>query len=114
MILNTLKTSGVGPVSDRNRSGIGCHIDSSILGQRHTIGVRKGLSASRYFRLQVFKTCVTRPHRTLLCVTMRGHSLLDIAALIGYKTLQMTKNYAHLPTDHIKKVVQSMSKIIAH
>lgn len=46
-------------------------------------------------------------------LAMNGHSLLEIVALLGHKTLQMTKRYAHLSTDHIKNVGRSMSKVVA-
>ncbi len=43
---------------------------------------------------------------------MNGASLAEIAEVLGHKTLQMVKRYAHLSESHTSKVVASMNKKI--
>ncbi len=43
---------------------------------------------------------------------MHGASLLDIAEVLGHKTLQMVKRYKHLPEAHTAQVVARMSAAI--
>jgi site-specific recombinase XerD len=43
---------------------------------------------------------------------MQGASLLDIATILGHKTLQMVQRYAHLSEAHTTKVVTRMNKAI--
>jgi integrase len=45
-------------------------------------------------------------------LTMNGASLLEIAELLGHKTLAMVKRYAHLCESHTRGVVQRMSQAI--
>jgi len=40
---------------------------------------------------------------------MNGASLAEIAEILGHKTLQMVKRYAHLSDDHVSNVVASMN-----
>jgi hypothetical protein len=38
--------------------------------------------------------------------------LLEIAELLGHKTLAMVKRYAHLTEDHTRSVVERMNRAI--
>ena len=40
---------------------------------------------------------------------MNGASLAEIAEILGHKTLQMVKRYAHLSEQHTSKVLKSMN-----
>ncbi len=40
---------------------------------------------------------------------MNGASLAEIAEVLGHKTLQMVKRYAHLSDGHVSSVVESMN-----
>ena len=53
-------------------------------------------------------------HTTASYLAIEGHSLLDIATLLGHKDLQMTKRYAHLSQEYKKKMVSTMmNKILS-
>ena len=43
---------------------------------------------------------------------MNGATLAEIAEVLGHKTLQMVKRYAHLSDQHTAKVVERMNKKI--
>ena len=43
---------------------------------------------------------------------MNGASLAEIADILGHKTLQMTKRYAHLSEAHTTGVVARMNKAV--
>jgi len=43
---------------------------------------------------------------------MNGASLAEIAEVLGHKTLQMVKRYAHLSETHTANVVASMNERI--
>ena len=43
---------------------------------------------------------------------MNGASLAEIAEVLGHKTLQMVKRYAHLSDGHVSNVVASMNEKI--
>jgi len=47
-------------------------------------------------------------HTTASYLAMNGHSLLDIATLLGHKDLQMTKRYAHLSQEYKKGMISTM------
>ena len=49
-------------------------------------------------------------HSCASYLAMNGASLAEIAAVLGHKTLQMVKRYAHLSDEHTKGVVESMAK----
>lgn len=49
-------------------------------------------------------------HTTASYLAMSGHSLLDIATLLGHKDLQMTKRYAHLSQEYKKGMVTTMTQ----
>ncbi|MFZ2171052.1 MAG: site-specific integrase [Methylococcaceae bacterium] len=48
-------------------------------------------------------------HCTASYLAMNGASMADIAAVLGHKTLQMVRRYAHLSDDHVSNVVASMN-----
>jgi len=51
-------------------------------------------------------------HSTASYLAMNGASLAEIAEVLGHKTLQMVRRYAHLSEAHTSKVVASMNKKI--
>ena len=51
-------------------------------------------------------------HSTASYLAMNGTPLLDIAEILGHKTLQMVKRYSHLSDSHVTRAVQSMNEKI--
>lgn len=51
-------------------------------------------------------------HSAASYLAMNGASLAEIAEILGHKTLQMVKRYAHLSEAHTSKVVASMNERI--
>lgn len=51
-------------------------------------------------------------HSTASYLAMNGASLLEIAAVLGHKTLQMVQRYAHLSDDHTRDIVTRMNEKI--
>jgi len=51
-------------------------------------------------------------HSAASYLAMNGASLAEIAEILGHKTLQMVKRYAHLSDSHTSSVVASMNKKI--
>ncbi len=51
-------------------------------------------------------------HSCASYLAMNGASLAEIAEILGHKTLQMVKRYAHLSDAHVSKVVADMNKKI--
>lgn len=51
-------------------------------------------------------------HSCASCLAMTGASLLEIAEVLGHKTLQMVKRYSHLAETHTASVVERMNKQI--
>jgi integrase len=49
-------------------------------------------------------------HTTASWLAMNGASMAEIAEVLGHKTLQMVKRYAHLSTEHTMRVVESMNE----
>jgi integrase len=43
---------------------------------------------------------------------MNGATSSEIAQVLGHKTFQMVKRYAHLSNDHTRKVLASMNEKI--
>jgi site-specific recombinase XerD len=43
---------------------------------------------------------------------MNGASLLEIAEVLGHKTLNMVKRYAHLSEAHTRGVVEHMNRAV--
>ncbi len=51
-------------------------------------------------------------HTAASYLAMNGASLAEIADILGHKTLQMVKRYAHLSEQHTSKVLESMNSAI--
>ncbi len=51
-------------------------------------------------------------HSTASYLAMNGASLAEIADVLGHKTLQMVKRYAHLSEAHTANVVANMNEKI--
>lgn len=51
-------------------------------------------------------------HSTASYLAMNGATLLEIAAVLGHKTLQMVKRYSHLSESHTKGIVEKMNRNI--
>lgn len=49
-------------------------------------------------------------HSAASYLAMNGASLVEIAGVLGHKTLQMVKRYAHLTDSHVKSVVTKMNQ----
>jgi integrase len=45
-------------------------------------------------------------------LAMNGASLLEIAEVLGHKTLAMVKRYAHLTEAHTRSVVEQMNRAV--
>jgi site-specific recombinase XerD len=43
---------------------------------------------------------------------MNGASLVEVGDVLGHKTVQMTKRYAHLIDGHSKRIVTAMNEQI--
>ena len=48
-------------------------------------------------------------HSAASYLAMNGASTIEIAAVLGHKTLQMVKRYSHLSNSHASRVVTSMN-----
>ena len=53
-----------------------------------------------------------RRHSAASYLAMSGASLIDIAHILGHKSLQVTQRYAHLSEDHTHGVVEKMNRAI--
>jgi integrase len=51
-------------------------------------------------------------HTAASYLAMNGASLLEIAEILGHKTLQMVKRYAHLADSHTAQVVERMNQAV--
>lgn len=51
-------------------------------------------------------------HSAASYLAMNGASQLEIAEVLGHKTLQMVKRYSHLSEDHTRSVVEKMNQVI--
>lgn len=51
-------------------------------------------------------------HTAASYLAMNGASLVEIADILGHKTLQMVKRYAHLSEQHTSKVLETMNNAI--
>ncbi len=48
-------------------------------------------------------------HSTASYLAMNGANLMEIAGVLGHRTLQMVKRYAHLSESHVKQVVEDLN-----
>ncbi len=62
-----------------------------------TARTKAGLSDFRFHDLR---------HSAASYMAMSGASTLEIAAVLGHRTLQMTQRYSHLSVEHLRSVVQ--------
>lgn len=69
------------------------------------------LAALKHAEIQDFKFHDLR-HSAASYLAMNGASLAEIAEVLGHKTLQMVKRYAHLSEGHTARVVESMNQKI--
>ncbi|MBZ0070008.1 MAG: site-specific integrase [Thiobacillus sp.] len=69
------------------------------------------LAALKKAEIQDFKFHDLR-HSAASYLAMNGASLAEIAEVLGHKTLQMVKRYAHLSEGHTARVVESMNQKI--
>lgn len=51
-------------------------------------------------------------HSAASYLAMNGATLSELAAVLGHKTLQMVKRYAHISEDHTAEIVQKMNQKI--
>jgi len=49
-------------------------------------------------------------HSTASYLAMKGASLVEIAEVLGHRTLQMVRRYAHLSESHVKGLVESLNE----
>ncbi len=68
-------------------------------------------AATKKAELQDFRFHDLR-HSAASYLAMNGASLAEIAEVLGHKTLQMVKRYAHLSEGHTARVVESMNQKI--
>jgi integrase len=66
-------------------------------------------TAVRKAKLENFRFHDLR-HSTASYLAMNGASLLEIADILGHKTLQMVKRYSHLSDDHKADVLERMNR----
>jgi integrase len=66
-------------------------------------------TATRRAKIKNFRFHDLR-HSTASYLAMNGASLLEIADILGHKTLQMVKRYSHLSEDHKADVLERMNK----
>ena len=75
-----------------------------------TIGLRQGQKNCRISLLINLIRFHDLRHSTASYLAMNGASLLEIADILGHKTLQMVKRYSHLSEDHKADVLERMNK----
>ncbi len=79
---------------------------------RAAIDIRKAwVNARDEAKIEDFRFHDLR-HSAASYLAMNGASLLEIAAVLGHKTLQMVKRYSHLSEDHTRDIVTKMNKNI--
>ncbi len=80
--------------------------------------VFRGVDVDRAFRAAVARAGIADfrfhdlRHSAASYLAMSGASLLEIAAVLGHKTLAMVKRYAHLSDGHLSDVVARMNERI--
>lgn len=91
-------------------------IDSELvfpsLDGKKPINVREGFTqALKVAEITDFRFHDLR-HTAASYLAMNGASLMEIAAILGHKTLAMVKRYSHLSEQHVSAVVTSMNNKI--
>jgi integrase len=51
-------------------------------------------------------------HMAASYLVMNGASLAEIAEILGHRSLEMTRRYAHLNYEHTRKVLASMNEVM--
>ncbi len=85
--------------------------------------IRPGVTIKQVDLKQPWATAVTRAklkdfrfhdlrHSAASYLAMNGASTIEIAAVLGHKTLQMVKRYSHLSNSHASSVVAAMNQKI--
>lgn len=78
----------------------------------HPVDIRKPwYSAIKKAKIDNFKFHDLR-HCTASYLAMNGASLVEIAAVLGHKTLSMVKRYAHISQPHTHAIVSAMNEKI--
>ena len=76
------------------------------------ISLRKAwLNAIKEANLENFRWHDIR-HTSASYLAMNGASLIDIASILGHKSLAMTHRYSHLSNQHLDSIVENMNKKI--
>lgn len=92
-------------------------LDTTLIFPSHTkptapIAIRRPWGdAVRVAELSDFRFHDLR-HTAASYLAMNGASLAELAEILGHKTLQMVKRYAHLSEQHTSKVLESMNNRI--
>src|SRR5215831_984384 len=93
-----------------------CRLDTTLVFPERT-GTRP-MSIREAWKFTVQRAGITNfrfhdlRHSAASYLAMGGASLAEIAEVLGHKTLQMTKRYAHLHETHTRNVVQRMNQTI--
>lgn len=81
-------------------------------------GTQKPTTLRRHWKLALNKAGIDNfrfhdlRHCTASYLAMNGATTVDIAGVLGHKTLSMVKRYSHLSEQHTSKVVSSMNEKI--
>ena len=93
-------------------------IDSDLLFPAKKIKATKPININKPWKVAVQKAELhdfrfhDLRHSAASYLAMNGASLAEIAEVLGHKTLQMVKRYAHLSEGHTARVVESMNQKI--
>lgn len=87
--------------SVRTKTGVALVRPRDITKPWETARVRAGLLDFRFHDLR---------HSAASYLAMSGASTLEIAAVLGHRTLQMTQRYSHLSVEHLRIVMQRATK----
>jgi len=81
-------------------------------------GTQKPTTLRRHWKLALTKAGIENfrfhdlRHCTASYLAMNGATTVDIAGVLGHKTLSMVKRYSHLSEQHTSKVVTAMNEKI--
>ncbi|HPD83805.1 MAG: site-specific integrase [Alphaproteobacteria bacterium] len=97
---------------NKRKANVDLLFPSTKSGNHVPTNIRKGWDrAVKDAELEDFRFHDLR-HSAASYMAMDGASLIDIAQILGHKTLEMTKRYSHLSDAHTKKVIASMNSKI--
>lgn len=83
------------------RTKLGAFVPRDITKPWETARAKAGLADFRFHDLR---------HTAASTLAMTGASQLDIAAVLGHRSLQMTKRYTHLSVEHLRGVLERASQ----